>query len=153
MKRFAFKASPLNRKILEKGHIGSGIPLVPKQKKTTVVKPFKFATDERLNLKKKVAEETATVGRKEAITTASVSKKSTAAVKVAPVVKVAPIVVARPTTSRGPLKAVNTPAVVEKKNRKSVSQTPKSSFKTPKIPTPGRRTSLRKRQSLKTPGK
>lgn len=49
MKKYAFKASPLNRKILERGCI-SGIPAV-KKRPTTVAAPFKFATEERMKLR------------------------------------------------------------------------------------------------------
>lgn len=55
MRKYAFKASPLNRKILAPGCM-AGIPVVTRPKKATVVKPFSFATEDRLAVRKKVSE-------------------------------------------------------------------------------------------------
>lgn len=49
MKKFAFKASPLNRKILQRNCM-SGIKVV-KKRPITVPVPFKFATDDRMQLR------------------------------------------------------------------------------------------------------
>lgn len=73
MKKYAFKASPLNRKILERGCI-SGIPVVKKRPPTTVA-PFRFATEERMKLRPRTALSTANSSGK--IMTKSSSLKST----------------------------------------------------------------------------
>ena len=52
MKKYAFRATPVNKKILEKKTLAD-IPIVKTVMKPTVAKPFKFATEERLSLRKK----------------------------------------------------------------------------------------------------
>lgn len=48
-----FKANPVNRKVLSSSSIVSGIPKIkPTRPKTTTVKEFKFATDDRLKNRK-----------------------------------------------------------------------------------------------------
>ena len=48
MRRHQFKATPVNRKILDSNRISNGIPIVRKVLKTTVPQPFSFATENRV---------------------------------------------------------------------------------------------------------
>ena len=52
MKKYAFRATPVNKKILEKKTLAD-IPIAKKVIKPTVAKPFKFATEARLSMRKK----------------------------------------------------------------------------------------------------
>ena len=109
MRRHQFKATPVNRKILDSNRISNGIPIVRQVLKTTVPQPFSFATENRVKKKAISQSNESTETLSKTISKAVIRSRS------------APLTSRRPLTTQ-PLTTVNKQSST-KKHKTPVSKT------------------------------